>query len=60
MPKTATWLAAWEHLHERLTEAQRLVASTPVNKNPIDNAAGMRHLLVLLAVGTDMALRADP
>jgi hypothetical protein len=51
---------AWEHLHERLTEAQRLVASTPVNKNPIDNAAGMRHLLVLLAVGTDMALRADP
>ncbi|MGB8407689.1 MAG: hypothetical protein WCE30_26855 [Mycobacterium sp.] len=51
---------AWEHLHERLSAARRLVVSTPVNKNPIDYAAGMRHLMVLLAVGTDMALRADP
>ena len=51
---------AWAYLQERLTEAQQLVMSTPVNKNTIDCAAGMRHLMVLLAVGTDMALRADP
>jgi hypothetical protein len=36
------------------------VMSTPVSKNPIDFASGLRHLMVLLAVGTDMALRADP
>ncbi len=52
--------AAWAHLQERLSEAERLVVSTPVNKNPIDYAAGMRHLMVLLAVGIDMALRVDP
>ncbi len=52
--------AAWAHLQERLSEAERLVVSTPVNKNPLDYAAGMRHLMVLLAVGIDMALRADP
>ena len=34
--------------------------STPVNKNRVDYAAGMRHLMVLLAVGVDMALRVDP
>jgi hypothetical protein len=52
--------AAWAHLQERLGEAQRLVASTPVNKNRIDYASGMRHLMVLLTVGIDVALRADP
>jgi len=52
--------AAWAHLQERLSAAEQLVASTPVNKNRIDYAAGMRHLMVLLAVGIDMALRADP
>jgi hypothetical protein len=52
--------AAWAHLQERLGEAARLVMSTPVNKNRIDYASGMRHLMVLLAVGVDMALRADP
>jgi hypothetical protein len=51
---------AWQHFQERLNEAQQLVVSTPVNKNPIDFASGLRHLMVLLAVGTDMALRADP
>jgi hypothetical protein len=51
---------AWAHFQERLNEAQRLVMSTPVSKNPIDFASGLRHLMVLLAVGTDMALRADP
>lgn len=51
---------AWTHLQERLSAAERLVRSTPVNKNRLDYGSGMRHLMVLLAVGTDMALRADP
>lgn len=51
---------AWAHLQERLSAAEQLVRSTPVNKNRLDNGSGMRHLMVLLAVGTDMALRADP
>jgi len=53
-------VAAWAHLQERLSESERLVVSTPVNKNRIDYAAGMRHLMVLLAVGIDTALRVDP
>ena len=52
--------AAWAHLQERLTAAEKLVVSTPVNKNRVDYASGMRHLMVLLAVGIDMALRVDP
>jgi hypothetical protein len=50
----------WLHLQERLGAAERLVTSAPVNKNRIDYASGMRHLMVLLAVGIDSALRADP
>ena len=57
---TADVARAWAHLQERLTAAEQLVASTPVNKNRLDYASGMRHLMVLLAVGIDMALRADP
>ena len=34
--------------------------SAPVNRNRIDYASGMRHLMVLLAVGVDEALRVDP
>lgn len=52
--------AAWAHLQERLAAAQQLVASTPVNRNRIDDAAGMRHLLVLLSVGIDVVVRVDP
>ena len=52
--------AAWAHLRERLSAAEQLVVSTPVNKNRLDYAAGMRHLMILLAVGIDMALRVDP
>jgi hypothetical protein len=55
-PDDADLAVAWAHLQERLSEAQRLVVSTPVNKNPIDYAAGMRHLMVLLAVGIDAAV----
>ncbi len=51
---------AWTHLLERLAAAEALVVSTPVNKNRLDYAAGMRHLMVLLAVGVDQALRVDP
>ncbi len=52
--------AAWTHLQERLAAAEQLVVSTPVNKNRKDYASGMRHLMVLLAVGIDIALRVDP
>ncbi len=51
---------AWAHLLERLSAAGQLVTSAPVNKNRLDHASGMRHLMVLLAVGADMALRVDP
>jgi hypothetical protein len=52
--------AAWSYLLERLTAAQRLVESAPVTRNRVDYASGMRHLMVLLAVGVDEALRVDP
>jgi hypothetical protein len=52
--------AAWAHLQERLAAAEQLVISTPVNKTRKDYASGMRHLMVLLAVGIDIALRVDP
>lgn len=51
---------AWEYLLERLKAAGELVASSEVNRNSIDYASGMRHLMVLLAVGIDEALRVDP
>ncbi|MBJ7340001.1 DUF1214 domain-containing protein [Mycolicibacterium sp.] len=52
--------AAWSHLLERMAAAEKLVVSAPVNKNRVDYATGMRHLMVLLAVGVDQALRVDP
>ena len=51
---------SWAHLLERLDAAGQLVQSAPVNKNHLDSGSGMRHLMVLLAVGVDMALRVDP
>ncbi|HEY1840408.1 MAG TPA: DUF1214 domain-containing protein [Mycobacterium sp.] len=51
---------AWNHLQERLSAAEQLVRTAPVNKNRLDYASGMRHLMVLLAVGADVALRVDP
>lgn len=51
---------AWAHLLDRLKAAEQLVAAAPVNRNRIDFASGMRHLMVLLAVGVDEALRVDP
>src|ERR1700761_8311777 len=51
---------AWKHLQQRLSAAEQLVRTAPVNKNRVDYASGMRHLMVLLAVGIDQALRVDP
>src|ERR1700739_2922926 len=52
--------AAWSHLMRRLEDAAQLVGSDPASRNRVDLAAGMRHLLVLLAAGIDEALRFDP
>jgi hypothetical protein len=50
---------AWSHLMSRLNRAAAIVRSDPVSRNQVDLAAGMRHLLVLLAAGIDEALRFD-
>jgi hypothetical protein len=52
--------AAWSHLMRRLDDAAQIVDSGPASRNRADLAAGMRHLLVLLAAGIDEALRFDP
>lgn len=51
---------AWSHLLDRLKTAGEAVVTADVSKNQVDLAAGMRHLMVLLATGIDEALRADP
>lgn len=51
---------AWAYLLDRLKAAGELVASSDVNRNSVDYASGMRHLMVLLGVGVDEALRVDP
>ena len=52
--------AAWSHLLAKLDAAATVVGSDPVSRTALDRAAGMRHLLVLLAAGVDEALRFDP
>jgi hypothetical protein len=52
--------AAWSHLMDQLNAAARIVESDAASRNRVDLAAGMRHLLVLLATGLDEALRFDP
>jgi hypothetical protein len=52
--------AAWAHLRAKLDAAATVVNSDPVSRTALDRAAGMRHLLVLLAVGVDEALRFHP
>jgi hypothetical protein len=51
---------AWSHLMGRLERAAHIAGSDPASRNQVDAAAGMRHLLVLLAAGIDEALRFDP
>jgi hypothetical protein len=48
---------AWLHLTHMLQRAAEQVESDPASRNRVDRAAGMRHLLVLLAAGVDEALR---
>jgi hypothetical protein len=52
--------AAWSHLMQQLNAAARVVESDAASRNRVDLAAGMRHLLVLLATGLDEVLRFDP
>jgi hypothetical protein len=52
--------AAWSHLMHQLNASARVVESDAASRNRVDLAAGMRHLLVLLATGLDEALRFDP
>jgi len=52
--------AAWSHLMRKLNAAAQIVESEAASRNRVDLAAGMRHLLVLLATGIDEALRFDP
>jgi hypothetical protein len=52
--------SAWAHLLAKLEDAAAIVGSDPANRNRLDYAAGMRHLLVLLAAGIDEAVRFDP
>ena len=49
---------AWSHLLDALHKAADVVAADDVARNPVDLAAGFRHLLVLLVLGADQALRA--
>ena len=46
-------------MQERLRDAAQIVQSDPTNRNRVDLAAGMRHLLVLLTAGIDEVLRFD-
>jgi hypothetical protein len=51
--------AAWSYLQDRLREAAQIVESDAASRSRVDLAAGMRHLLVLLAAGIDEVLRFD-
>jgi hypothetical protein len=51
---------AWSYLLDRLRGAADVVQSDPANRNGIDLATGVRHLLVLLTAGIDEVLRFDP
>ncbi len=50
---------AWAHLLERLAEASKTVLANDASRNAVDMASGIRHLLVLLGIGVDQALRVD-
>jgi hypothetical protein len=51
---------AWSHLLDGLSKAAEVVSTNSLARNPDDLAAGFRHLLVLLSLGADQALRAEP
>jgi hypothetical protein len=50
---------AWSHLLHALGQAAEVVTTNASGRNAADLAAGFRHLLVLLSLGADQALRAE-
>jgi hypothetical protein len=50
---------AWSHLLDALGKAAEVVTANASGRNAADLASGFRHLLVLLSLGADQALRAD-
>ena len=50
---------AWSHLLDGLRRASEVVLADEVPRNAADMAAGFRHLLVLLGIGLDNALREE-
>ena len=50
---------AWSHLLDGLRQASAVVLADDVPRNAADMAAGFRHLLVLLGIGLDNALREE-
>jgi len=59
-PGSVDLARAWSYLLDRVRGAVEVVESDAACRNRVDLAAGMRHLLVLLAAGIDEALRFDP
>jgi len=51
---------AWSHLLDALGKAAEVVSTNSMARNADDLAAGFRHLLVLMSLGADQALRAEP
>jgi len=51
---------AWSHLLDGLRRAAEVVGSDAAPRNAVDVAAGYRHLLVLVGLGIDQALRSEP
>src|SRR3984957_379033 len=50
---------AWSHLLQALQKAADVVLSDDMPRDPMDMAAGFRHLLGLLGLGIDQGLRAE-
>src|SRR5580692_3111266 len=50
---------AWAHLLDSLRQASTVVLADNGRYNAADMAAGFRHLLVLLGIGLDNALREE-
>ena len=50
---------AWAHLLDGLRRASEIVLADDAPRNAADMAAGFRHLLVLLGIGLDNALREE-
>ena len=50
---------AWSHMLDGLRRASEMVLADDAARNAADMAAGFRHLLVLLGIGLDNALREE-